>query len=30
MIYDLEKDFMSAYSYVLVPKTMKESKVELK
>ena len=30
MIYDLEKDFMSAYSYVLVPKTMKESKVELR
>ena len=30
MIYNLEKDFMSAYSYVLVPKTMKESKVELR
>ena len=30
MIYDLEEDFMSAYSYVLVPKTMKESKVELR
>lgn len=30
MIYNLEQDFMSAYSYVLVPKTMKESKVELR
>ena len=30
MIYDLEKDFMSAYSYVLIPKAMKESKVELR
>ena len=30
MIYNLEQDFMSAYSYVLVPKAMKESKVELR
>ena len=30
MIYNLEQDFMSAYSYVLVPKSMKESKVELR
>ena len=30
MIYNLEQDFMSAYSYVLIPKTMKESKVELR
>lgn len=30
MTYNLEQDFMSAYSYVLVPKTMKESKVELR
>ena len=30
MIYDLGQDFMSAYSYVLIPKAMKESKVELR
>ena len=30
MTYNLEKDFMSAYSYVLIPKVMKESKVELR
>ena len=30
MIYNLEQDFMSAYSYVLIPKTMKEIKVELR
>lgn len=30
MIYNLEQDFMSAYSYVLLPKIMKESKVELR
>ena len=30
MIYNLEQDFMSAYSYVLIPKSMKESKVELR
>ena len=30
MIYNLEQDFMSAYSYVLIPKAMKESKVELR
>ena len=30
MIYDLEQDFMSAYSYVLIPKVMKDSKVELR
>ena len=30
MIYNLEQDFMSAYSYVLIPKEMKESKVELR
>lgn len=30
MIYNLEQDFTSAYSYVLVPKAMKESKVELR
>lgn len=30
MIYNLEQDFMSAYSYVLIPKVMKESKVELR
>ena len=30
MIYNSEQDFMSAYSYVLVPKAMKESKVELR
>ena len=30
MIYNLEKDFMSAYSYVLIPKVMKQSKVELR
>ena len=29
-IYNLEQDFMSAYSYVLIPKAMKESKVELR
>ena len=30
MIYNLEQDFMSAYSYVLIPKAMKENKVELR
>ena len=30
MIYNLEQDFTSAYSYILVPKAMKESKVELR
>ena len=30
MIYNLEQDFMSTYSYVLIPKAMKESKVELR
>ena len=30
MTYDLEQDFMSAYSYVLIPKAMKESKVEFR
>lgn len=30
MIYNLEQDFMSAYSYVLIPKAMKESKVKLR
>lgn len=30
MIYNLEQDFISAYSYVLIPKAMKESKVELR
>ena len=30
MIYNLEQDFMSAYSYLLIPKAMKESKVELR
>ena len=29
-IYNLEQDFMSAYSYVLIPKAMKGSKVELR
>lgn len=29
-IYNLEQDFMSAYSYVLIPKAMKQSKVELR
>lgn len=28
--YNLEQDFMSAYSYVLIPKAMKQSKVELR
>lgn len=30
MIYNLEQAFMSAYSYVLIPKAMKDSKVELR
>ena len=30
MIYNLEQDFMSAYSYVLIPKGMKEIKVKLR
>ena len=30
MIYNLEQDFMSAYSYVLIPKALKESRVELR
>ena len=30
MIYNLDKDFMNAYSYVLIPKEMKDSKVELR
>jgi len=30
MIYNLDKDFMNAYSYVLIPKVMKDSKVELR
>ncbi len=29
-IYNLEQGFMSAYSYVLIPKAMKDSKVELR
>ena len=29
-LYNLEQDFMSAYSYVLVPITMRDAKVELR